>query len=389
MATEVANNQAVSAPAPEENAAEKKVEEVEAAVKDGDANAPAKTEETAENAGDAPAAAAPVKTVAPKLTVHKTDFEKDVIYLYQFSRTPFLPSISPYCLKVETWLRLAGLKYENVDHKMKFRSKKGQLPFIELNGEEISDSVIIIKELGAKFDKDLNAGLTQDQRNIAHATISMIENHLVWVLLYWRMKNPDLLIKGYKVNLQHALGCRLPNSILNFFFRFTYGRRGCKRVKAQGIGVHKPEEIEEFGKNDLKVLSDILADKPFYFGDEPTILDVVSFAVLSQFNFISKEVNFPLRDYITEICPNLIGHVSRIKERCFPDWDEICSKLDLNAHLPKPEPEIKEGKEAETEKKAEQENNESDQIEKELEKDKVEEKEKENIEENKEKEEAK
>lgn len=29
-------------------------------------------------------------------------------------------------------------------------------------------------------------------------------------------------------------------------------------------------------------------------------LDVVSFAVLSQFTFISKEVNFPLRDYITE-----------------------------------------------------------------------------------------
>lgn len=108
---------------------------------------------------------------------------------------------------------------------MKFRSKKGQLPFIELNGEEIADSAIIIRELSAKFEKDLNAGLTQEQRNIAHATISMIENHLVWILFYWRTKNPDLLIKGYKVNLQHALGCRLPNSILNFFFRFTYGRK--------------------------------------------------------------------------------------------------------------------------------------------------------------------
>jgi len=392
MAAEVANNQAVSVPTEENAVTEKKVEDVEAAVKDADASAPAKAgeNETAENAGDS--AAAPAKVVQPKLTVHKADFEKDVIYLYQFSRTPFLPSISPYCLKVETWLRLAGLKYENVDHKMKFRSKKGQLPFIELNGEEIADSAIIIRELSVKFEKDLNAGLTQEQRNIAHATISMIENHLVWILFYWRTKNPDLLIKGYKVNLQHALGCRLPNSILNFFFRFTYGRKwfqGCKKVKAQGIGVHKPEEIEEFGKHDLKVLSDILADKPFYFGDEPTNLDVVSFAVLSQFTFISKDVNFPLRDYITEHCPNLIGHVSRIKERCFPDWDEICSKLDLNAHLPKPEPEIKEGKEAETEKKAEQENNESDKIEKEIEKDKVEEKEKENIEENKEKEEAK
>lgn len=111
MAAEVANNQAVSAPAPEETAVEKKVEEVEASAKD-EVAAPEKTaeNETAENAGDANAA--PAKVVPPKLTVHKADFEKDVIYLYQFSRTPFLPSISPYCLKVETWLRLAGLKYE-------------------------------------------------------------------------------------------------------------------------------------------------------------------------------------------------------------------------------------------------------------------------------------
>lgn len=79
--------------------------------------------------------------------------------------------------------------------------------------------------MSAKFDKDLNAGLTQEQRNIAHATISMLENHLIWILLYWRTKNPELLIKGYKVNLQHALGCQLPNSILNFFFRFTFGRK--------------------------------------------------------------------------------------------------------------------------------------------------------------------
>lgn len=48
----------------------------------------------------------------PKPLVHKANFEKDIVYLYQFSRTPVLPSISPYCLKVETWLRLTGLKYE-------------------------------------------------------------------------------------------------------------------------------------------------------------------------------------------------------------------------------------------------------------------------------------
>lgn len=56
--------------------------------------------------------AAPAEPPAPKFSVKKQNFEKDVVYLYQFSRTPVIPSMSPYCLKVETWLRLAGLKYE-------------------------------------------------------------------------------------------------------------------------------------------------------------------------------------------------------------------------------------------------------------------------------------
>jgi hypothetical protein len=67
-----------------------------------------------------------------------------------------------------------------VDHKIKFRSKKGQLPFIELNGEEIADSAIIVKELSQRYEKDIDACLTNDQKALSHAMISMIENHLVW-----------------------------------------------------------------------------------------------------------------------------------------------------------------------------------------------------------------
>lgn len=48
--------------------------------------------------------------------------------------------------------------FQNVDHKAKFRSKKGQLPFIELNGEEIADSTFIIKQLSEKYNKDIDAG---------------------------------------------------------------------------------------------------------------------------------------------------------------------------------------------------------------------------------------
>ncbi|XP_014271424.1 failed axon connections [Halyomorpha halys] len=337
--------------AEENNVAEAKeeVQEQKQEVKEDTKSQEAAKEKEAEQAAPAP------EPQPPKPIVHKANFEKDVVYLFQFSRTPVIPSMSPYCLKVETWLRLAGLKYENVDHKMKFKSKKGLLPFVELNGEEINDSAVIIKELSQRFDKELDAALDSSQKNVSHAMISMIENHLFWVLMWWRTKHPDNIIKGYKMNLQHFLGSRIPNGLLSLFFKYSYTRKGLRKVKAHGIGVHKPEEILEFGQNDLKVLSEMLADKPFFFGDEPTTLDVVAFANLAQIYFIDKELQYPLQDFMQENCANLVGHVNRMKERCFPDWEDICTTLDLNSHLPKPPPEEKEVKGKDEEKKAEKE----------------------------------
>ncbi|CAG2061531.1 unnamed protein product [Timema podura] len=92
-----------------------------------------------------------------------------------------------------------------------------------------------------------------------------------------------------------------------------------------------------------------------------------------------------------ENCANLVGHVNRMKERCFPDWEDICKTLDLNSHLPKPPPEEKETKGKEEEKKQEKEGDKDidKEIEKDIEKEKSEkdEKDEKGVEENKQKEE--
>ncbi len=44
--------------------------------------------------------------------IRKKDWQKDVVYLYQFPRPRYVPNMSPFCLKVETWLRIADVKYE-------------------------------------------------------------------------------------------------------------------------------------------------------------------------------------------------------------------------------------------------------------------------------------
>ena len=135
MSTEVDNKNPAAAPAAEDKpaadapaadaaaatapAAEEAKDKAAAEGAGGDtkaeaaADAPAKEEDAVAADKAAPAEAAPAKPEPPvKYNVHRQNFEKDIVYLYQFSRTPVLPSLSPYCLKVETWLRLAGLKYE-------------------------------------------------------------------------------------------------------------------------------------------------------------------------------------------------------------------------------------------------------------------------------------
>merc|ERR1711942_227140 len=185
----------------------------------------------------------PVKPKKP--TTHQKEFEEDMVYLFQFQRSPQIPSISPFCLKLESWLKLHGIKYQNVDHKCKFRSRKGMLPFIEINGDEVADSNMIIETLAKKFDKEMPAQLSQDQKNVQHAMIAMVENHLHWTIVHWRSKDVDNTLKGYQLNLQTAIGSKAPASLLNFYFKYTFCRKGLKKVKAHGLGVHTPEEIEQ------------------------------------------------------------------------------------------------------------------------------------------------
>jgi len=269
-------------------------------------------------------------------TARKPDYEKDVVYLYQFSRSPLAPSVSPYCLKVEMWLRIAGIKYENIDHKLKYKSKKGQLPFVELNGEEVADSDVIIRRLSDHFDQDLDQVLTGEQRSISHAFSVMLDQFTTWAVKWWRFSNPGDFMRGTKLNVRAMVNSCLPAPVLNFVAKLRF-RSKLSSVKTQGLGLHSPQEIEEFAEWDLKALSEFLADKPYFFGDQPSVLDCIAFAHLVQILCL-EDVEYPLKTFVQESCSNLVTFVERLKQQYWPDWTELTNTLDLNTHLPKPAP---------------------------------------------------
>merc|ERR1711862_908413 len=166
------------------------------------------------------------------------------------------------------------------------------------------------------------------------------------------------------------------------------GRKGLKKVRSNGMGVHTAEEIENFGKKDLQTLSEMLGDKEFFFGDEPAMLDLVVFSHVAQLVMVDKEHSCALRDYLEADCKNLVGLVNRMKDRCWNEhWENATGEeMDLNPHIPKPEPPVEEVKEEEEEEKKEEaeakseaEGGEKKEYEKEKEEGKKEEKEKVNM----------
>ena len=177
------------------------------------------------------------------LVLQKPYFKKDVVYLVQLPISPHVRTISPFALKLETYLRMNKVNYEPV-YAMAL-SKKGQIPFIELNGEQIADSNIIIKELEQK-------GITQpdkvseDQKAVNHLAIRTVENHLAWTGFLWRY--------GFHMSEFYEKLCApyYGKGRNQFLFKNFQGFIMRFKSKIHGVGRHSLEEFTEFAAQDLK-----------------------------------------------------------------------------------------------------------------------------------------
>ena len=90
-----------------------------------------------------------------------------MITLYHYGDT-FGFDPSPFCLKMEAYLRLAGLPFEKRRADVR-KAPKGQFPYIEDNGKTVADSRVIIDYLKATYGDPLDGHLTTLEKADQHA----------------------------------------------------------------------------------------------------------------------------------------------------------------------------------------------------------------------------
>lgn len=112
-----------------------------------------------------------------------------MIRLYQFPPLWGLPSGSPFCAKIETYLRMVGLPYETVNDADVRKAPKHKFPVIQDDGRRVADSGFIVEYLKATYGDPLDARLNASDHGVALALRRLIEEHLYWCVLYvrWQM----------------------------------------------------------------------------------------------------------------------------------------------------------------------------------------------------------
>lgn len=250
----------------------------------------------------------------PRKSPIKENWTRDVVYLYQFPPCATIPNLSPYALKLETWLRMVGINYEHVPCSMTTRSKEGLLPFVELNGSEIADSAFAMRDLAAHFG--IMDGLSNEQAAVSRAFRMMMENSTFWSYAYNRyVLNAEVMLS------EQVLGFRLP--LLFRMFNPSRMFRAAIRTKLwhMGIGRHEEKDIISIGLDDLRAMSSYLGTKQFMHGDAPSEIDCCLFGVLAQILYVP--IKAPHRDLLDTECSNLKDYTERIKRKFWPDRKSV------------------------------------------------------------------
>ncbi|KAK7091792.1 failed axon connections homolog isoform X2 [Littorina saxatilis] len=240
------------------------------------------------------------------------DYPKDTVILHQIGRGPFAPSMTPFAIKLETYLRIAKIPYKNV-HDMK-KSSKGKYPWISFNGHSVADSAFCIEFINKKRNVDLSSWLSPEQRAVALAFQRLAEEDIYWVLVVQRWVQ-EVSVEFFRMAYSFPLSW--------LFLRFYVTPSVRRMAFDQGMGRHSKDEVLHIARKDLTALSVFIGTKRFLMGDQPCEEDCAIFGQLSQLYW---QLTGPTSNMFKEEFPRLVSYCERMKDRFWPDWVECTTQ---------------------------------------------------------------
>lgn len=231
-----------------------------------------------------------------------------MIALYGFGPAFGLPDPSPFVIKSEVQLKMAGVPYR-FERAAPPAAPKGKIPYIQEGAHRIGDSTFIRAHIETQTGFDFDKGLSAEQRAQAWAIERMLEDHLYFALIHARWMDDDNFAKG-PAHFFDAVPEEAREAV-----RTQARERVRQNLIAHGLGRHRDDEIVELGARSLAALSASLGDKTYLFGDTPCGADATAFGMAAA--ILTPFFDTPLRNR-AENHANLVAYRDRMMQRYYP-----------------------------------------------------------------------
>jgi glutathione S-transferase len=227
-----------------------------------------------------------------------------MMVLHQYPKIWGLSSLSPFCIKVEVFLKLARIPYAVKVELNPSRAPKGKMPFIRDEQEVLADSTFIIQHLIKKYQL-YHLDITDPiEKARSHALKLMVEESLYFALLHSRWVEED--------NFQN-----IKKDFLPLFPKFLggpaltlirYNLR--KQSLAQGLGRHSQIEINRLSSELISSISCLLGSNEFFSSKRVTYIDATLYSFLV--TILKQPFNSHLKSEVQKF-QNLCEYVLRIE----------------------------------------------------------------------------
>lgn len=233
-----------------------------------------------------------------------------MITLYNFGPFQGLGDPSPFCLKVDCYMRAVGIEFETKSGANYIgNSPKHKLPYIEDDGRAIGDSSFILEHLKEKYGDTLDKDLNAEQKAVARAFTKMMDENLYWCMVHSRW-----IGEGWPT-IKEAFFGKMPFP-LKILIPCIAQKRVRKSLYQHGLGRHSEQEILDIARKDITALSDYLGTKDYFLINKATSLDVSAFAFLAE--IIVPEIKCELNE-VARSFDNLVSFVKRMKIQYYPE----------------------------------------------------------------------
>jgi len=232
-----------------------------------------------------------------------------MIKLYGFGKHMGVIDPSPFVLKVDTFLRMAGLPYEMVIRadNLKHAPKK-KLPYVEYDGNKVADSYFILRELTQYYGVTLDDHLSEEQASQFELMSRAIDESLYWSLVYsrWVLDEPWAVVKEtFFGPLPAPVRWLVPNMVRKDVIKTLY---------RQGTGRHSKDEILLMADRVFSSLSVLLAENSYFSGERVCSFDATAYGMLAEFISCDLDNEF---NQLAKKYENLVLFCQRVEKELY------------------------------------------------------------------------